>query len=255
MVARSLVLAALIAGPSVGQAADTLETVEKSAGSWVKLRVETARLETAWQEEKTLVESLVTALNERAATAEERRDLAKAKTVKEREELDGLRAKIETESGDLRDFERRLQEMTAKLIALRPTLPPRLSEALEMSFRSLGNTALPPGERMQLTMNVLNRCVQFNRSITVGEDVLTLDGAATPKSYGVIYWGLSHGYAVDRATRQAWLGSPGSPGWRWEPKPEAFDRVLKLIAIATDKADPDFVTVPATVTRTLPDKP
>ena len=233
-------------------AADPLDAVEKSAGEWVKLRVETARLESAWQEEHTLVESMVAALNERAVAAEEKRDLIKARTVKDREELAGLSAKIETEGNDLRAFDARLKDLTAKLVALRPALPPRRAEALEMSFRSLANPELSAGERMQLAMNVLNRCAQFNRSVTAGEEVLAPDGAAPARSLEVIYWGLSHGYAVDRAAHQAWLGAPGAGGWRWEPKPEAFEGVVRLLAVAHDRADPDFVIVPATVSRSLP---
>ena len=241
--------------PAPGPAADTLETVGKSAEEWVKLRVEAARLETAWQEERTLVGSMVVALTERAVTAEEKRDLTKARTARDREELDGVRARIEAEGNDLRAFDARLKSLSAKLVALRPALPPRLSEALEMSFRSLARAELPPGERMQFTMNVLNRCAQFNRSVTLGEDVLTLDGVAAAKSLEVIYWGLSHGYAVDRAARKAWLGAPRGGEWRWDPKPEAFENVVRLIAVASDKADPEFVLVPATVTRSLAGNP
>ncbi len=246
-------LSVVITGlPTRSRAADTLETVGKSADEWVKLRVETTRLVTAWQQERTLVESMVTALNERAVAAEEKRDLTKAKTAKQREELDEFRAKIEAESSDLRVFEARLKELTKKLAVLRPALPPRLSEALELSFRSLENPALPPGERMQLAMNVLNRCAQFNRSIDVGEEVLSLEGMPATKSLQVIYWGLSHGYAIDRVTRKVWFGTSREGAWRWEPKPEAFENVLRLIAVATDKTDPDFVIVPATVAKMLP---
>jgi hypothetical protein len=244
---------ALLLSPLRSSAADTLETVAKSADEWVKLRIETTRLETAWQEERTLVESMVTALKEREKTAEEKRDLVKARTAREREELDALRAKIDAEGNDLKAFDARLKELTTKLAALRPALPPRLSEALDMAFRSLANPALPAGERMQLAMSVLNRCAQFNRSITVGEDVLTPDGTAPAKSLEVIYWGLSHGYAVDRAVHKAWLGAPANGGWRWEAKPEAFDAMVRLLAVATDKADPDFVLVPAAVSRSLPE--
>ena len=246
-------LAALALAPSLSPAAETLETVSKTADEWVKLRVETARLENAWKEERTLVESMVTALTEQAASAEERRDLVKAQTARDREELDGLRAKIAAETGDLQAFEARLKELTAKLVALRPALPPRLSDALEMAFLSLEDTTLPPGERMQLAMNVLNRCAQFDRTITVGQDVVAPDAASPAKSLEVISWGLSHGYAVDRAEQKAWLGTPADGGWRWEPQPEAFKSVLRLIAIATDKADPEFVDVPATVARSIPE--
>ena len=252
MMARGFILAVLAGVPSLSPAADTLETVEKSADRWVKLRMETVRLETAWQDERSLVESMVAALNERAVAAEEQRDLVRAKTAKERAELDGLRAKIEAEGNQVRVVDARLKDLTGRLVALRPALPPLLSGALEMSFRSLDNPALPPGERMQLVMNVLNRCAQFNRSINVGEDVLALDGTSSTKSFEVIYWGLSYGYAVDRTAGKAWLGTSRDGGWRWEPKPEAFQNVLRLIDIAADKADPDFVVVPASVPRSLP---
>lgn len=250
-VARCLILAVLVVVPSLSPAAETLETVTKSADEWVKLRVEATRIETAWQEERTLVESMVAALNERADAEEEERELVKARTAREREELDGLSAKIAAEAEDLRTFEGRLKDVTAKLVALRPSLPPRLSDALEMSYRSLENAALPPGERMQLAMNVLNRCTQFDRSITVGEDVVAPDAGAPAKSLEVIYWGLSHGYAVDRAAGLVWLGAPREGGWRWESKPDAFKDVVRLIAIANDKADPELINVPATVSRSL----
>lgn len=255
LVTRGLVLAAFVAVPALCRAADSLETVAKSAEEWVKLRVETTRLQAAWEQERTLVQSMVTALNERAATAEERRDLAKAQTARERGELEALRAKIEAEGNDLRAFETRLKVLTTKLIALRPSLPPRLSDALEMAFRSFENTTLPVGERMQLAMSVLNRCAQFNRTVTYGEEVLALGGASSAKSFEAIYWGLSHGYAVDRTARKVWLGSPNNGGWKWEPKPEAFENVARLIAVATDKADPDFVIVPANISRSFPATP
>jgi len=248
---RFFMLVGLIAVPLASPAAETLETVEKSASEWMKLRVETARLETAWQEERTLVQTMAAALKERALAAEEKRDLAKVRTAKDREEFAALQAKNDRERSDLLAFDVRLKSLAARLVALRPALPPRLSEALEMSFRSLGNPDLPSGERMEITINALNRCAQFNRSITVGEDVLALDGASPPKSLEVIYWGLSHGYAVDRVARKAWLGASRDGTWRWEPSPLAFESVVRLIAIAGDKADPDFVVVPATVPRLL----
>jgi hypothetical protein len=98
---------------------------------------------------------------------------------------------------------------------------------------------------MQLAMTILNRCSLFNRSVTCGDEVLTIDGEQGAKSLEVIYWGLSHGYALDRAAKRAWYGAPGPRGWQWEPSPDAVRPVEKLIAVYNDKADPDFVHVPA----------
>jgi len=248
-VRRWSILLVLVA-PLVGTA-DPLEDADKSAGELVKLQIEDARLATEWRSQRELLESLVRALQQRAAALEEKRDLTKAKTASDREALDAMRAKIQSANEDVRIFETRLNALSAKLLSLRPSLPPHLSEALEMSFRTLADTGVTVSERMQQTMNVLNRCAQFNRIVTVGEDVLSLEGEPPEKSLPVIYWGLSHGYAVDRVARKAWLGSPGPAGWRWEARPEAFDGVVKLIAIANDKADPTYVAVPAIVPRSL----
>ncbi len=240
--------------PLVG-AADPLGDADKAAGEFVKLQIERARLDTEWRSQRGMLESLVRALQERAASLEEKRDLTKARTARDREEIDAVRAKIRAATDDAKIFETRLNALSTKLLSLRASLPPRLSEGLEMSYRTLADTGVPASERMQQAMNVLNRCAQFDRMITVGEDVLSLEGEPPEKSLEVIYWGLSRGYAVDRVGRKAWLGSPGPAGWRWEARPEAFDGVVKLIAIANDKADPTYVAVPATVTRSLSPAP
>jgi hypothetical protein len=232
-------------------APDTLQSVEKSASEWVKTRVETVRLETEWASDQVLLKSTIHALQERAKLIEERRDEIKAQTAEERAELDALTAKQQAAAAETDLLEQRLKALSVQLLALRPVLPPRLSDALEMSFRSLAGTELSVGERMQLAMTVLNRCAQFNRSINYGGEVLTLDGESAAKSLDVIYWGLSHGYALDPATGKAWFGSPGPEKWQWDARPELAPRVAELIAIHTDKADPGFVTVPAHVKKTF----
>lgn len=225
--------------------ADALEQVDQSARDWVQLRLESTRLETAWRSERQLVESTLAALQERATISEEKRDLAKARTAQERNDLESLRAKTQAAAEDLRAADARLRALTERLQALRPHLPPRLAEALEMSYRSLAQTDRPFAERMQLAINILNRCAQFNRVITAAEDVLKLDAAPNAKSYDVVYWGLGCGYAIDRTTKQAWLGSPGADGWRWELRPDAFAAASEAYAIARDKGDPAFVILPA----------
>lgn len=234
---------------AIGAETESIEAAEKSANEWVKLRVETARLESDWRTERELVISMTKAMKERASAVEEKRDLAKAKTAKEREETIALQAKTNTAKDDVKFVDERLQALTQKLLVLRRSMPPRLSEALDLSYRSLAATELPAGERMQLVMTVLNRCAQFNRVITVGEEVLAFDGESAPKARQTIYWGLSHGYALDPASQNAWLGSPGSDGWKWELQAGAYASVVQLLAIANDRADPGFVVVPAAVAR------
>jgi hypothetical protein len=241
----SILTAAFAAEP------DTIHAVEKSASEWVKTRAETVRLESEWASDQVLLKSTINALKERAQTIEEKRNELKAKTADERAELDALAVKRKAAAEELDVVEQRLNKLSAQLLQLRPTLPPRLSDALEMSFRSLAGTELSVGERMQFVMTVLNRCAQFNRSINHGAEVLSLEGESGAKSLEVIYWGLSHGYALDPAAGKAWFGSPGAERWQWEPRPEAAARIAELLAIHNDKADPAFVTVPAHVKKTF----
>jgi Skp family chaperone for outer membrane proteins len=245
---HGLILAVLSA--AVATAADPLETVGRVAGEVTRTRAETVRLQTEWASQRQLMEAMVHALEERATSIESKRDNLKERTAQEREELAALETKNQSTAGDLQQAEARLKLFDEKLLRLRQALPPRLSAALELPYRSLAAASLPLGERLQLTMTVLNRCVQFNRVISWGEEVLTLAGESTPRSLEVIYWGLSHGYALDRTADRVWLGSPGPQGWQWEPRPDAAKSVAALLAVAKDKAEPEFVTVPAQLRHT-----
>ena len=227
-----------------GAATDPIETIGKAAADWVRTRTETVRLESDWTSQRPILESTVSALEQRARELEDKREGLKAKTARDRDELESIETKNQATADTLKTMETRLNEMRDRLIELRPTLPPRLSAALEMPYRSITGSDLAPGERLQLTMTILNRCVQFNRMITSGDEMLTLDGEPAPRSLEVIYWGLSHGYALDRTGGKAWCGSPGPQGWHWEARPEVVRQVARLIAVYNGKADPEFVAVP-----------
>lgn len=224
---------------------DPVEAVGKAAGEWVKTRAETVRLQSDWSSQRELLEATVRAVQERANNLETKRDDLKARTAQEQDELQKMEAKNQAMSAALQGAGDRLKTLDGKLVHLRPSLPPRLSAALELPYRSLAAADLPLGERMQLTMTVLNRCVQFNRVITHGEEVIQLPGDTEARALDVIYWGLSHGYALDRKAGRAWLGAPGPEGWKWEPQADAAPAVARLISIVDDKTEPEFVTVPA----------
>lgn len=240
------------AAVSLFAAADPLDLVEKDAESWVQIRLETTRLETSWISEHALLESTLSGFNDRIAILQEKYDAAVAKTTQERQEIEALQAKSKNAHGDLQSAEERLKALDVKLVQMRPSLPPHLSLGLELAFRSFSNPELSPSERMQLTMTVLNRCAQFDRTITCVEELLALENSGEKKAVEVIYWGLSHGYALDRAAGKAWLGSPASGEWRWERSANATHEVAELIAIYRDKADPSFVQVPAKLANSAP---
>lgn len=226
-------------------AADPIQEIGRIASEWVQIRSETVRLEQSWAQDRALISAALEGLKERATRLEEKRDHLLAATAEQRAETATLAAKLAEAKESQQAIESRLQPLAARVLQLRPQLPPRLSAALEMSYRSLAGTAGSPAERLQLVFTVLNRCAQFNLSIEHGEEVLTLPGESAPKAVDVMYWGLSHGYALDRAGGKAWLGAPGRDGWRWEALEGAVPAVSALFAIRRDEADPRLVDVPA----------
>jgi hypothetical protein len=241
----TVALVVLLKSAAFAAEAEPMVAVENAATEWVKMRAETVRVQDEWDAERGLLASTVQGFKERAEKLEAERDHLRAKTAEERDEIETLANKKEVGAADLAAAEGKLKALDLKLQALRPRLPPRLAEALELSFRSLTNPELSPGERMQLTMTVLNRCAQFNGTVNAGEEVLQFDGEPAPQAVEVIYWGLSHGYALDRATGKAWFGAPGAERWTWTANPAAVAPVEKLIAIYYDKHDPELVLVPA----------
>ena len=242
---RCLVFVTCLLPAALSAAEDAVGKLEKVAIEWVKTRAETVRLESEWSGQQGLLQSMVEALDQRTKVIQERKEHLEAQTAQDREELAALGKKNEFARTGLEDAEARLKATAKDLQALRPILPPRLSTALDLAYQSISDPGLSVGDRMQHTMTILNRCLQFNRAITASDEVLTLAGESAPKSLEVIYWGLSHGYALDRAAGKVWLGSPGPLGWQWEAQPGAAAQVAKLIAITADKADPEFIVVPA----------
>lgn len=246
-VSSGLLLAISCCGTMI--AAEPVETVEKLASEWVKARTEKVKLEAEWATERDLVEPTLATLRERARAAEEKRDGLQARTAKDRDELGAAQSANETVAAELKAATARLEALTPKLLEMRPSLPPRLSAALELPLKSLASPDLPVGDRMQMTMTVLNRCVQFNRVITCGEEAVTIDGESSPLVLEVIYWGLSHGYALDGSGGRVWFGSPGLNGWHWERRAEPAAAVAQLIDIQHGKVDPAFVLAPAHLTH------
>ncbi len=239
------VVLGLLLGMAPAFAADPIQEVGATASEWVKTRAETVRIETDWARNRSLLTGTIGALKERADRLQEQRDLLFAGTAEQRGEEADLTARLVRSRENLKTTETRLQELTARVLKLRPALPPRLSDALDLSYRSLAGNEASPSERMQLVMTVLNRCAQFNLTITQGDETLTLPGEAGPKSVEVIYWGLSHGYALDRAAGKAWLGTAADGAWAWQVLDGAAPAVTRLLAIRRDESDPSLVTVPA----------
>ena len=234
----------VLAAPTV-LVGESIEAVQKAAADWARVRSETVRAETEWRWQKVFLESTLEALAERSRILEDRRDYLEATADRERGSASELGLKNEEALELLQGAGERVRTLSARLVDLRPWLPPRLSEALEFSYRSLEDPSLSISERMQTATTVFNRCFQFNSAITYSEEMLVVETGQPARFLSVIYWGLSHAYALDNAGGIAFYGFPGEREWIWEEKAGLGPTVARLMALHHDEATPEFVEVPA----------
>lgn len=229
---------------STAIASTPLSDVQTAAAEWARLRAETTRLEKEWTSEKEVLRASTQGLEVRAGQLQAERDTLLADSAKARAEIAAKTAENTHTAERITEADQRIRQLATKLLALRPALPPRLSSALDLPYRSLAGTDVPPAERMKTAMAILNRCNQFNQTFVLSEEILPVTPGGEPRLLEIIYWGLAQACALDRAGGEAFVGRPVNGQWTWQPQPGLADEAARLIAIHQDKAAPDFVALP-----------
>lgn len=235
--------------PSTTTADTPLNDVQQAASQWAKLRSETSRLEKTWESERELLNASISGLSVHADQLAATRDTLAARTATAREEIEELTAANLATARRIDEAGERIAALAEKLIALRPALPPRLSAALELPYRSIASAEIAPADRMRHTMAILNRCNQFNQTFVLSEEILPVTPGGEPRLLEVIYWGLAQGCALDRSDGEAFVGRAIDGVWTWQPQPDLVGEITRLIDIHQDKISPAFVTIPAQVTE------
>jgi Protein of unknown function (DUF3450) len=243
---RRRLLAALLPFTLLAPAwgASPLDDVQKTVAEWVRVRAETARIEDDWNWQQTLMRSTHEALLERIRLLEAQRAELEVRTAEERRDTADLMARSQALKDAQAQAANHLRLLGERLARMRAWLPPRLSLALELPYRSLGEPGADASERMRYAMVILNRCAQFNRTVSAGEEMITAANGEK-RLMEVVYWGLSNGYALDRSGNEAYLGAPTETAWAWTPLPGMAPQVARLINASLDKAEPAFAIVPA----------
>lgn len=229
-----------------------VESMQHTVVEWAKVRSETVRLEENWRQEQELMHSTLVALQEQVAKLETEKKTLDASTAEERKGLADLATQNAATEAALTGAGTSLQRMAGELVALRPWLPPRLSSALDLPYRSLADPQLSAPERMQFVATILNRCGQFGRVITADEEVLTPEGETEGRMYEVIYWGMGAGYALDRTAGKAYWGHPGPRGWTWQYQAGLAPVVTQLLSVRRDQTEPKTLEVPVQIGAALP---
>lgn len=231
-------------------ASDSIESVQQSATEWIRIRAETARFLSDWTSEREVLQNSLSAEKAQLKLLTEKRDGLEAKTKGVREELDQLKSRNASASASLGRLDERLQPLAQRLVALRPAFPPRLSAALELPYRTLGDKNLTTAVRAQQIFTILNRCGQFNKAVTYSEETISLPEQSNPKLMEIVYWGLAAGYALDRNAKSAYLGRVVENQWRWVSVPTIYEPLSRVIAMYKGKSDPQAVELPAQIVAT-----
>ncbi len=223
---------------------EAMDSIHESARKWIDIRLETSQLQTDWLWQKNLLGSMQEALEFKVSQFEEREALLVAQMATEKQKVEQTREQVKQLREELATLEEHNQQMIEKLQSLKMFLPSTLSDSLELAFSSLSDPALSTGEKMQLVVTILNRCTQFNDKITYGEVIAPSSTEEKEHVLCVLYWGLSHAYALDQETGDTYLGKPVEKGWNWIPSPGLESEVRRLIDIFNEESDPDLVKAP-----------
>ena len=227
--------------------ATPLDDVQAAAATWAQLRAETTRLTNDWLTEREVLNASVRALETRARQLENERDTLEASTTRERREIAELTARNTAIAAQLDSADASVDRVARRLQELRPSLPPRLSSALDLPFLSVNDPAISPTERMQHMSTILNRTQQFNQSIVLAEEILSPTPGGEPRLLQVLYWGLAQACALDVAGNETYIGRPVNGTWTWTAAPGLAVAVADMIAIYRDQATPRFHAVPAAI--------
>lgn len=228
--------------------ATPLNDVQAAAAEWARIRSETSRLETDWAAERQVLDASISGLRIQAEQAELEHEALVAESTKQRDEIAELTERNQINATKIEQTVDRVAALSAALIDLRPALPPRLSSALDLPYRSITIADLNPADRMRHTMAILNRCQQFDQTFVFAEEVLSVTPGEEERLLEVVYWGLAQACALDRSAGQAFIGRPIDGQWTWVAAPGLEDAAAQLIAVRQDQAPPDFVELPFQIT-------
>lgn len=239
---------AIFVATTLPLAATSLDDVQNAAAEWARLRSETTRLETDWASERTLLEASIENLTLEADQLERERNADIAENRTNQETLTRLTADNAARTEAITTATAQLDQLTRDLQALRPALPPRLSSALDLAYRSLGTPDIPPADRLRHAVAILNRCQEFDQAFVLAEEALPLAPGQEPRLLEILYLGLAQACALDRTADEAYLGRPVDGTWQWTQVSGLAAEASRLIAVRRDELPPEFVSLPLQIT-------
>lgn len=238
----------LLSSCLISDGTEALDSTRDVVKEWVATEKAISSEAAEWQQKKELLNDLLGVTRTEIETLE--------KSIQKIDETataaDATRAELVTKQEAFNTGRERitafLKETEPKLLALRPSLPAPLGEKLQNVFQRIPNDPQDPllsvAERMQTVVSILTTINKFDRTITVHEELRTLEDGTTSE-VETVYIGLGTAYYRSRSGKYAGSGSPGPDGWVWQSQAELAPAVGDVIEIANNSTpEARFIALP-----------
>jgi hypothetical protein len=227
---------------------ESITATRSTVREWIDVEKAISAEAAEWSEKQMLLQDLLKIAEAEIRTLESSiSELAATRT-----EADEIRRKLLTEQEVLNENHTLvrifLEAIEPELQAVKQKLPQPLVEKLSPFYQRLPEepkqTKLGIAKRMQTVVGILTAIRQFDRTITVTDELHVLDNGAQGEGRSV-YIGLGVAYYYTLSGKDAGVGYPGNQGWEWESRPSLRSEIEEVIAIAEQSvAEARFIELP-----------
>lgn len=247
----SFLLGSFLPFASYLQATEPVEAIRNTVREWVSVEKTISAEAASWSEKQMLLQDLLTVAESEIETLESSIAEIESTQTAAYEARRQLLAEQETLNANHKIIRTFLENMEPELKALKQQLPDPLKENLELLYRQLPEdsqrTTLGIAQRMQTAVGILTAIRQFDRTITVSDELRTL-GDGNQRAVRSIYIGLGAAYYYVPSGKDAGIGHPGDQGWIWESQPSLWPEIEEVIAIAEQTtSEARFIALPVSI--------
>ena len=243
LVARNIFPCLVLCMPLGAQVKETHKIVEE----WVQTKLLISEESTKWQSEKAALTDLEDALTREVEELDKSLKTFQNEETTIEEERSKLTARKEEAEDSTRKLFEELEDLRAEIDSIMQILPAPLSEKLAPFREKLGEPGeepdLPLRKRLEIAVSILQSVHLFNRSVTMERIEFTLEDDKS-REFLVLYFGLGAAYFVNESGTIAGYGEPGTDGWEWTRDDSLASEVSAGVDLMKNRALPRFLELP-----------
>ncbi len=225
---------------------ETRGTLEK----WVEARQLISKTRGDWQSDKEMLEQTLQLFERELKAVEEQMAKLGTNSTQVEKERSLAEAQLKSSNESLDQARLFAADFEGQIHRLVPRLPVPLQEILKPSLSRMpadsANTRMPPTERAQGIVGILNELDKFNNSVTLFSEKRKNE-KGEEMAVETVYVGLGAAYFVNDAGDFAGSGAPGANGWEWTVRTELAAPVREVIRIYRNEQPARFISLPAVI--------